>query len=111
MLNGRRLAVNGAHLGTGYSGTVDLCDALVTQADPENRDLAGERAYRVARDPGRRRISRPWRDHDRIRRQSLQICYGRVVPQDDRFRAKASESLSKVEHERVVVVDQEKAQD
>jgi hypothetical protein len=105
MLNRRGLAMHHA------AGALDtpaehLADGLVTEADAEDRNPAGETFDQRLGNTGLRRRARTRRDHDLLRRQRLDLV-GRdlVVANDVHIRAEFRQILYNVESKRVVVVD------
>src|SRR5690606_6731222 len=60
-------------LGPHHLAAVALAQALVTEADAENRRARAQLADQLDRNTGLVRRARPWRDHDAFRRQRLDL--------------------------------------
>src|SRR5207249_4245750 len=81
-----------------------LADALVTEADTEDRDLAAQLADGLVRDPSVVGSARSRRDDDPI--ELRQLFDGHlVIAKNRRLRAKLGHVLDEVVGEGVVVVD------
>ena len=85
-----------------------LPDALVTEADAQDRDLAAEGADRIVGDAGIIWSSRPGRDHDAVEPRQL-VDRDLVVAEHGRLGAELRHVLDEVVGERVVVVDHRNA--
>src|SRR5690349_2224198 len=89
-----------------------LTDALVTEADAEDRNLAGEPMDDIHRDAGFVRRARTRRDRDRVGRlRGDRLERDGVVALDGDVGTQLAEILREVVGERVVVVDQEELHD
>ena len=90
------------------SAAVGRADALVAEADAENRRRRSEAADEIGRDPGLGRRARSRRNDDVRRRERLDLVErDRVVAADDRVAAQLADVPRQVVDERVVVIDEE----
>src|SRR5690349_20177677 len=106
-MNARRLAVHG--LARAHDlGAVGGADALVSQANAEDRGVRTEVANHVGRDARIGGRARPGRYDDALRPQLGDLVEGhRVVSTNERLAAQLSHVPREVVDERIVVVDEE----
>ena len=94
--------------GTDDLAAINLSDALVSEADAENRDSAAEVHNRIAADPCFGRSARAGRDANLFRSERLDFPDSDfVIAFDEKFGAEFAEVLDEVVGERVVVIDDE----
>ena len=87
---------------------VDLADALVAEAHAEHRDAAGEAGDDLVREAGVLGAAGPGADEHAVGLELLDLVDGeRVAAVDQRLGAELAQVLDEVEHERVVVVEDE----
>src|SRR4051812_32938240 len=107
MAHERRLAVHdlrGAHDLT----PVDLTDALVAEADAEDRDPSGQLLDDLVADAGVLGTARPGRNEDCVRPSVDNLLNGDgVVPMHKGGSSQLPQVLHEVVDERVVIVDDE----
>ena len=103
----RDFPVHGA-AGAHDAGAVRGADALVTEADAEDRDRGAKAADDIGRDPGLGGRAGAGRQDDvRGGRRRDLIERDRVVPADDGVMAQLAHVPREVVHERIIVVDEE----
>ena len=106
-----RLAVDDPHVAD-HLGAEGLADRLVAEADPQDRQLAGELADGGERHARLVRRARARREDEPVRQEGPDAGdVDLVVPEDRDVRPQLAEVLHHVERERVVVVDQQDAPD
>ena len=89
-----------------------LADALMAEADAQDRSPAGEAAHDLQRDAGALRRAGSGRDDDMARRQLLDLAEGEgVVAQHRHAAPELAHVARQVMGEGIVVVDQEHAHD
>ena len=110
MLDNRGLAVHQL-LGANNSTPKGRANALVTQADPENRDLARKVLDGRHRNPRFIGRTRTWRDHEPIGCQGLDFLQGDLIVAHHRHaRSELCQVLHHIEGEGVVIVNHEQVQ-
>ena len=105
MMDGGGDAVHGFCC-AGDDGAERLADALVAEANAEDRDFAGKSADNIERGACLVRAAGAGREDDRVRREACEFSgIDRVIAAHDDVLAQLAEGTGDVEDEGVVIVD------
>src|SRR6185312_1537690 len=111
VVDARRLAVH-RDAGPHDLGAVGGADALVSQANAEDRNAAAKAADQVGGHAGLGGRAGAWRDDDPLRRERRDLIEGNgVISTNERLAAQLAHVAGEVVDERVVVVDEQNHED